>query len=224
MSNTKLRKSLIRLAHQKPELRPVLLPLLTKQAVSLPHATRRPAGKKFRSEVWAWGYTEIRNKLGPSGANLSRDNITSAVDVLENAVRKPKYGGYEPLFNTQVEIINWVTGKTKVPKNKLRGMGGFSKWGRSFSFPDVIDAYIARYGAETTSGLIDQLKALAKSLNLSQLGIASAIYAPSSYGDAFVIRQEIESGMDEDEAIMWIHILEWVAKHSDYPPTRFNQR
>lgn len=215
MSDTKLRKAIIRLAHEQPGLRDDLLPLL-RNAAGLPRATRRPAGEKFRMAVQRWAYEEIRSTL----KGLGREQISMAQHTVDTAVERSDWR--DPMFATQIEIMDWIQGKTKIDGKKL-GMGGtWSKFGQSFSFPDVLKAYQARFGGAGTAQLAAQVTALAKQLDSTQLALAATIFAPSSYGNSQAVENSIASGLDDDAALLWLKILEWVKKNSDYPSTRFN--
>lgn len=70
---SQLRKAIIRLAYQKPELRPVLLPLVKKQAVLMPPLGRLPLiSKQTRRFV---------EMLADAAANLARRNAPPDADL-----------------------------------------------------------------------------------------------------------------------------------------------
>ncbi len=125
-----LREKLIRLAHEKPELREHLLPLVTagtqpqfdrrlndriklskRAAMSLPKPSKRPAGENFRGKVWSAVEADLRKQLAAAGVgeNTMNKNI---IWHAERMVRKDRR--LPAKIESQVDLILWATGKLKV--------------------------------------------------------------------------------------------------------------
>ena len=214
-TDTNLRKALIRLAHANPDgIREHLMPLL-KEATGLPRATRRPAGDKYRRAVKSWARTHIVQALKAGG--VPKDIIEGqALYLIDRAIDKSEYDG--PRFATQIEIMDWIEGKTKV-KGAVIGLGGSwsSFGGTMFSFPDAVKAYIDRYGTAAAGGETNRVHMLLKRMSPAQKALAAVVYSPGSYGKVTVAQKDIGRGLDKENAERWIAALEWVESHSDFP-------
>ena len=121
-----LRAQVIRLAHENPELRADLLPLLQQAKVasktaSMPRKDKRPATGKSRQEWNNWFEDDLRMKLEAVG--VSKREIDLAIGwithynygILNIANRRllPSSKAYRH-FRTNADIYAWATGRGKL--------------------------------------------------------------------------------------------------------------
>ena len=220
MSDRNLKKKIIRLAYQNPDLRGDLLPLIQKQA-SLPRATRRPPGEKFREKLAEWLKADVQTKLGNGG--VPQNIIDSAIDTITSSYpasgplwsrvrRNPKKFRY---FKTQQEAVDWIAGKHILDTQSV--------WA---SYPKYMNSLINNYGSAGDT-LRDKAKANFNVLKPHQKAFAAAWLG---YGGDTTIRHNIKELSDQLEDVIKgtsiktldkiLPVLEWAAKVPKPPVLR----
>ena len=147
-----LRKKIIRLAYENPNLREDLLPLIkaaASKSASMPSANRRsiigPAGGKARRAWMDWFKTDIQTKLEQKG--VPQKIIEEAINAVcgwsygilwDKGIWGPSKDKYE-VFATSQEIKDWVQGKLKLTETNF-GDPWRKKW--IASYPQFIKDYI----------------------------------------------------------------------------------
>ncbi|MEC7109097.1 MAG: hypothetical protein VXX11_03700 [Planctomycetota bacterium] len=118
-----LRTQVIRLAHENPELRKDLLPLLQQAKVaSMPRKDKRPATPKSRQEWGHWFENDLRMRLEAVGAsegdidhaiNAINHNMYGVLKLVDDKKAWPLSQGYRH-FRTNADIYAWATGRGKL--------------------------------------------------------------------------------------------------------------
>jgi len=225
-----LRTRVIRLAHENPELRKDLLPLLQQAKVaSMPPANGRPAGEKSRYKWADWLTTDIQTKLEEAGVPQSA--IDDAVDrvcdwrygILFNK-RFPDKKFYS--FKTNADIHAWVTGRAKLTDLSPNADGSRGHEGRIQGFTEsylmLLKYYIAKYGSANNDVLRDKCKALFNKCKDYQCALAASnAYIGRDTSVRFLVKnyesykKELASAIEEssvDTLKMIAESLEWAAK------------
>ena len=110
MSDQQLRKSLIRLAHAQPELRPTLLPLLTKQAEGVPFQHQGKIAL-LAAELKRGLYTLLKDE----GEKVGKEALTKWARTAK--VTLPS----GPRFNDLCQDLVWMT-KLHLEQQDLMGL------------------------------------------------------------------------------------------------------
>ena len=225
-----LRTRVIRLAHENPELRKDLLPLLQQAKVaSMPPANGRPAGEKSRYKWADWLTTDIQTKLEEAGVPQSA--IDDAVDrvcdwrygILFNK-RFPDKKFYS--FKTNADIHAWVTGRAKLTDLSPNADGSRGHEGRIQGFTEsylmLLKYYIAKYGSANNDVLRDKCKALFNKCKDYQCALAASnAYIGRDTSVRFLVKnhekykKELATAIEEssvDTLKMIAESLEWAAK------------
>jgi len=192
------------------------------RAASLPRATKRPPGQKFRDGLVEWVTRDLQTKLEAGG--VPQQNIDSLISGLTG-----RYGPFlETTFSggigsqnyrnfpTQQDAVEWLAGRTELD----RPPGGTLGHAR---YPDIIEAWIERYGAgndavrDKARGLANKLKPYQKALALMVMGVdqGSFRYNKNKYAQEL---DDIISRSGGEVIKQVIGFLEW-AKTVSEPPS-----
>lgn len=216
-----LRKEIIRLAYNNPgPLRQALLGILqdTRTAASLPRATRRPPGKKFREGLAEWATRDAQTKLEAGG--VPQDIINSALQSLTGSygpfLGTVWSGGYTAQnyksFATQQEAVDWLAGKTELA-DAPGGALGFKR------YPDILKAFIDKYGAGNEA-VRDKVRAQWNKLKKHQKLIAAAVVKSVNLRYPKGEVKDLAENLDKisgETAQRMLPVLEWAAKVPMWP-------
>ena len=113
-----LRSKIIRLAHQRPELRAQLLPLVTKTAMALSvPATVSVVAKEFMADHGLKGTPEVT--YTPTALTFTFPNWTGTARDLERTVMEAKWYSFERRLTEALDMENYqIDG---LPKFSVRG-------------------------------------------------------------------------------------------------------
>jgi hypothetical protein len=234
-----LRKEIVRLAHANPgPLREALLEILSgeespktaarKRAPrktrapkkTYPRATKRPPAKKFREGLTEWAKIDIQETLEAAGVpqNMINDAIESIAGYNYGVINGTSFSkGYTAQnyqnFATQQEAVDWLAGKARA--EYVSGTWGMDR------YPDILQAYIERYGAgndaarNKAQGEWNKLKQHQKALTVALLGYQRASIR---YADASI--KEMESDFDTmsgERAQKVLKAIQWASKVPMWP-------
>lgn len=219
-----LRTQVIRLAHENPELRKDLLPLLkqTKTANSMPSSNRRSiVGKGSNKHRYAWSdwiKADIQTKLENAGCPQSAiDNVIESIvgfryGIMWSTESWGKNEGKYKNFATTEEIKDWLRGKPY----KVNNFGEPARMKGYESYDKGLQEDIKAYGQAGSSAVRDKAKSAYNKCKKWQVQIAQQVgMYPSarrnSYGDV----REVEAAINEypaDRVEKMIPWLEWAAK------------
>lgn len=228
MSN--LRNKIIRLAHENPELRSDLLPLLQQAKVaSMPPANKRPASEKARSKWADWFKTDIQTKLEQAGVPQSAiDHVIDLVcDYRYGVLRATDYRTRKfTYFVTNADIHAWVTGRAKVSDVSPNYQGVFRE--DTESYPMMLKSFIAEYGSANSGALRDKAKAMFNKCKDYQLVLAACLLSHepgnrsfrSNMGNPSSASKELEesiNGASSEYLKKVMTALEWASKCPEPP-------
>ena len=205
-----LRTAVIQLAFDQPELREHLLPLVT--AATMPRATRRPPGPKFRQKVIEWVKADAQEKLEAAGVPQARiDSMIRAVGPM--GIGYEGWGGQKfQYFESQQEVIDFLNGRFDAD---IGGTGGMK------NYPDVLNYWIEKWGGGNNA-YRDKVKGLLNKMSPAQKALAHYFYLDGSWpGDRAKKLMETLESASGDDLQKWITLMEAVLKMGKLPKSKF---
>lgn len=213
-----LRSRVIKLAYSNPgPLQDALLPLLSVRTASLPRATGRSPGDKFRLGLEDWMVRDIQSKLEAGGVpqkiidtaiqSLTGNNGPLFVTTWSGGYTAHKYRN----FATQQDAVDWLAGKTEV--EAAGGSLGHNK------YPSILEAYISKYGAGNDA-IRDKVRAQWNKLLKHQKAMATVFVKSGVSLQSPAAVKELETSietMNGELAQRFLPVLEWAAKVPMWP-------